>query len=429
MNLPVTDRRAFLKWLSASGLVACAPPLRAKSQAHVIVVGGGFGGATAAKYLRKFNPGLSVTLIEPHKELVTCPFSNWVIGGLRDIGFITHSYDKLVKHWGIKLLHDRVAGIDGEKKTVRLAGGGLLSYDRLIVSPGIDLDYDAIEGYGPGDTEAIPHAYQAAGEQTLNLRRQLEAMSDGGVFIISVPLNPYRCPAAPYERASLVANYFRRRKPRSKVILLDAKSRIPEQAHFYRGWKEFYQLGEQNAMLEFVPGPDGAVVSVDAKTRTVLTGEWEEEHKADVLNIIPPNKAGKLASGNDLTDDSGWCPVDPVTAESSLIPGIHVIGDAADMSPLPKSAYGANTQAKNCAVAVINLLEGRPPPQLPGWMNTCYSMISDHHAVSIMRRYKLEKGKIVSVKGGGASPYDTDHVREVSYALSWYRNMMYDTLG
>ena len=425
----MTDRRRFLKQLGALGLAACAPPLQAKSAAHVVVVGGGFGGCTAAKYLRKFNPNLRVTLIEPRKEFITCPFSNWVIGGLRDISTITHSYDRLVNHWDINLLHDRVTGIDGEKQTVKLAGGDTLRYDRLIVSPGISLDYDAIEGYSVDDIEAIPHAYQAAGEQTLNLRRQLEAMPDGGVFIIAVPLNPIRCPAAPYERASLVASYFRRYKRKSKVIILDAKSRIPEQAHFYRGWKEFYRLGEKGAMLEFVPGPDGAAASVDVKTRTVLTGEWETPYKADVLNIIPPNRAGALAQTTSLVDETGWCPVNPVTSESTLIPNIHVIGDAAAMLPLPKSAYSANTQAKNCALAIIDMLEGRQPPQLPGWMNTCYSMISDHHAVSIMRRYKLVKGKIKSTRGGGASPYDTDHAREVAYAISWYENMMYDTLG
>lgn len=425
----MSDRRHFLKQLGALGLSACALPLQAKSSAHVIVIGGGFGGAAAAKYLRKFNPNLRVTIVEPRKELITCPFSNWVIGGLRDISFITHSYDELVNHSGVQLLHDRVTGIDGDKKTIKLAGGESLHYDRLIVSPGISLDYNAIEGYSAKDAATIPHAYQMAGEQTMLLRRQLEAMPDGGVFVISVPLNPIRCPAAPYERASLVANYFRRHKPKSKVIILDAKSRIPEQAHFYRGWKEFYRLGEKDAMLEFVPGPDGAAVSVDVKTRTVLTGEWETPYKADVLNIIPPNRAGALAQQASLTDDSGWCPVNPVTAESTLIPGIHVIGDAAAMSPLPKSAYSANTQAKSCALAVVELLEGRQPPPSPGWMNTCYSMISDHHAVSIMRRYKLKDGKVKSVEGGGASPYDTDHAREVAYAISWYENMMYDTLG
>jgi len=189
------------------------------------------------------------------------------------------------------------------------------------------------------------------------------------------------------------------------------------------------RLGEKDAMLEFVPGPDGAAASVDVKTRTVLTGEWETPYKADVLNIIPPNRAGALAQTTSLVDETGWCPVNPVTSESTLIPNIHVIGDAAAMLPLPKSAYSANTQAKNCALAIIDMLEGRQPPQLPGWMNTCYSMISDHHAVSIMRRYKLVKGKIKSTRGGGASPYDTDHAREVAYAISWYENMMYDTLG
>ncbi len=396
--------------------------------AHVVVIGGGFGGATAARYLRRFAPEIKVTLVEPKTEFVTCPGSNWVLGGERQLGFITHSYAKLRDRHGVNLVHDRVTAIDPAARKVTLQGGDALAYDRLIVSPGIGFRAN-IEGYDAAAMEIMPHAWHG-GAQTLLLRRQLEAMPDGGTVIIAPPPDPFRCPPGPPERASMVAHYLKKYKPKSKVLVLDAKDKFSKQGLFIEGWKQHYGYGTENAMIEWVPASqDGTVTAVDVAGMQVHTGFGMQ--KADVINIIPAQQAGAIAAQAGLADDSGWCPVDHRTWESTLHPGIHVIGDAAIQSPLPKSGYAANSEAKVCAANVVQLLKGNAPIE-PHWINTCYSLVTPEHGISVAMVYDLVDGKVAKAEGaGGVSASDDPKARalEAAYAVDWYRNITYDIFG
>jgi sulfide dehydrogenase [flavocytochrome c] flavoprotein subunit len=391
------------------------------------VVGGGFGGATCARYLRRYAPRSNVTLIEPSPRFVTCPSSNEVIGGLRDIGSITHSYTGL-RRAGIELLSDWVDAIDPVRRSVHLHNSGEeLTYDRLVLSPGITLRWNAIEGYDPAVAESIPHGWNA-GEQTKLLRRQIEAMDDGGVVLISVPADPYRCPPGPYERASLIAGYLRRNKPRSKVVILDTKESFAQQSLFMDGWERLYP-----GMIDWVSGSDGGrVEALDAKSRTVRAGFGSPPHRGDVINIIPPQRAGDVATVAGLSDASGWCPVDPRTFESTLQANIHVIGDACAAGDLPKSAHAANSQAKVCATAIATALEGGTLPD-PVFVNACYSLIAEDHGISTAGVYRVDRGEIRAVEGaGGASPGNaTSSFRreEAGFARAWYRNIVADTFG
>jgi len=398
------------------------------ASARVIVVGGGFGGATAARYLRKFAPGIQVTLIEPRQVFVTCPGSNWVLGGERSMEFITHGYDKLRDRHGVEVVHDLVTEIDPGARKVRLQGGGSLGYDRLILSPGIDFR-DDIEGYDAAAMQVMPHAWQG-GPQTVLLLRKLEAMPDGGTVILAAPPDPFRCPPGPPERASMIAHYLAKFKPRSKVLILDAKDKFSKQELFIDGWKQHYGYGTDKAMIEWVPASsDGRVTAVDVAGMKVAT-EFGT-HRGDVINIIPAQQAGAIAVRTGLTDASGWCPVDHRTWESTLQPGIHVIGDAASQSPLPKSGYAANSEAKVCAANVVQLLSGGQPVE-PHWINTCYSLITPEHGISVAMVYKLQDGKVVTVEGaGGVSAPDDPTARalEAAYAVDWYRNIAYDIFG
>lgn len=414
------NRRRFLKTsLGAAGvatLSACGMaggPQAKGSKARVVVIGGGFGGATAAKYIRQFDPTISVTLIDAHAQHVTCPFSNLVLAGDKTMADITMNFDALRQQHGVDVVQGMVTEIDGVSKTVKLADGRSVAYDRLVVSPGIDFKYDAIDGYSAEvAANQMPHAWQA-GEQTELLRRQLEAMPDGGMFVMSAPANPFRCPPGPYERASLVASYFKRHKPKSKILILDAKNNFAKQGLFQAGWQSEYP-----GMIEWV-GMDlgGTVEAVDASTMTVTAAE---RHKGDVVNIIPPQKAGKIAFTAGLTDESGWCPVNQQTYESLRVAGIHVIGDAAIAGPLPKSGYSANSEAKVCAAAIAALINGRSVPA-PSWVNTCYSLVAPDYGISVAAVYKLENGKTVAVKGaGGVSPKDGNKRLEAVYAQGWY---------
>jgi sulfide dehydrogenase [flavocytochrome c] flavoprotein subunit len=396
--------------------------------ARVVVIGGGFGGTTAARYLRHFASDIDVTLIEPKTQFVTCPGSNWVLGGLRSMNFITHSYDPLRDRHGVKVVHDRVTAIDADSRKVTLAGGDTLGYDRLIVSPGIGFR-DSVEGYDAAAMEVMPHAWHG-GEQTVLLKNQLEAMPDGGTVIIAPPPDPFRCPPGPPERASMIAHYLKRFKPKSKVLILDAKDKFSKQGLFIEGWRQHYGYGTDQAMIEWVPaGQDGRVMAVDVPGMTVRT-EFGT-HKGDVINIIPAQQAGDLARQAGLADDSGWCPVDHLTWESTRMSHIHVIGDAAIQAPLPKSGYAANSEAKVCAANVVQLLKGAEPIA-PYWINTCYSLITPEHGISVAGVYKLVDGKAVSVEGaGGVSAADDPTARplEAAYAVDWYRNITYDMFG
>ncbi|MEE9209991.1 MAG: FCSD flavin-binding domain-containing protein [Kiloniellales bacterium] len=422
-------RRTFNRGLGASVALGTLSrpgraPFAAAGKAQVVVVGGGFGGATAAKYIKRFDPNISVTLVEPSARFATCPFSNTVIGGFNTIDYITHGYDAL-KGMGVEVVHDAATRIDAAKKSVALAQGGSIAFDRCIVSPGIDFQWGAIEGLSADTVERIPHAWQA-GPQTLLLRQQLEAMPDGGVFIISPPVNPFRCPPGPAERISLVANYFKRAKPKCKIIALDPKKKFSKQGLFEEGWAQLYP-----GMIDYHNiDEDGVVRRVDVAAKTLIAdfGEFTGE----VINFIPAQMAGKIAQDSGLADKTRWCPVNQQTFESTLQPGVHVIGDASIAAPMPKSGFAASSQAKVCAEAVANLLNGKAPGT-PKFVNTCYSLLSESYGISVAMVYGYEDGKIVKIEGsGGLSPSGADDEyrrREADYARGWYESISRDIWG
>lgn len=424
-------RRRFNKLLGTVGAVSALetfvgnPTLLLAAERRVVVVGGGFGGATAAKYLRLMDPRLQVTLVEPRRSYSTCPFSNLVLGGLKTMGELTHGYEKLRRNYGVNVVHVAATRIETASKTVVLQDGKGLPYDRVIVAPGVDMRFDQVEGYVPKVVEAMPHAWKA-GPATLHLRRQLAAMPDGGTVLICPPVLPYRCPPGPYERASLIAHYLKQHKPRSKILIFDAKEQFSKQALFTAGWKRLY-----GHMIEWFPGSAGGqILRVDAKGMAVET-EFGME-KGDVINFIPAQWAGRIARDSGLADETGWCPVDQRTFESTLHPGIHVIGDAAIAGAMPKSGFSASSQAKVTAVAVIALLnEEQPVP--PSLANTCYSFLAPDYAISVAAVYRLSGGEIVKVEGsGGVSPPDADlSVRraESIYAQGWYDSITQDMFG
>lgn len=416
-------RRSFIRMASAAGalsLVGCAgaPPKSAK--AKVVVVGGGYGGATAAKYLKLFDPSLEVTLIEKRKTYLSCPGSNEVLAGWHGMDWLRRPLEGLRTHHGISLVHAKAVEIDPQKRIIELKDGTEISYDRLVLSPGVDMRYDAIEGYDLKASKSVPHAWRA-GKQTTLLLNQLRAMSNGGVVLITAPASPYRCPPGPYERASLIAHYLKRQKPRSKVIIIDAKTQFSKQALFMQGWQDLYP-----GMVEWVSAEkEGQIDHVDIKRRIVAT-EFNN-HRADVLNIIPPQKAGWLARKADLADRSGWCPVDPHSFESTLIPNIHIIGDACVATPMPKSAFSANSQAKICAAAIVDLLSGRQPGP-PSLINHCYSFLAPDYAISVngVYEYSVMERQLVATAGGD-TPMDADRAREAEFARSWRENIAADT--
>lgn len=422
------SRRDFSRLLGATAATATlsAPSLvRAQGKARIVVIGGGFGGTAAARNLKRWAPEFDVTLVEPAPAFITCPYSNLVLAGRRDLASITHGYDK-VKAAGITVIQDSAAGIDATKRQVKLAGGKVLDYDRLIVSPGIDLRWGGLEGYNEADAQLMPHAWKA-GPQTLLLRKQLEAMPDGGTFVMVAPANPFRCPPGPYERASMVAEYFKQAKPKSKILILDAKESFSKQPLFLDAWQKLYP-----GMIEWVSlSKDGKVTKIDTKAGTVET-ELGTVHKADVANVIPPQFAGKIARDAGLADASGWCPVQPRSFESKQVPNIHVIGDASNAAPMPKSGFAAASQGKVAAAAVIALTKGKPL-QEPTWVNACYSHVGTDYAISIAGVYRATEKGLVEVEGaGGISPRqwdDSNRKLESHYADGWYENITTDIWG
>lgn len=396
------------------------------SGGRVVVIGGGFGGATCAKYLRRLSTDIEVTLVERDAKFITCPLSNAVLAGLYDMDFITHDYKALRDEHGVKVVQDSAVDIDPDAKKVRLAGGSTLRYDRLVVSPGIDLRWDAIEGYNEAASATMPHAWQA-GQQTMILRRQLEAMPDGGVVIIAAPPNPFRCPPGPYERASLIAHYLKNNKPRSKIRIFDAKPKFSKQPLFEQGWQALYP-----GMIDWISETEGgAIGGVDVKAMTVKP-TFGEPQRGDVVNVIPPQKAGAIAEVAGLTNDSGWCPIDQRTFESRAQKHIHVIGDAAIANPMPKSGYAASSQGKVCATAIVASLSGQEMPE-PSYVNTCYSLVGPKYGVSVAAVYRLGDDGIVAVEGaGGVSPKDADAAfrrAESRYAVGWYQSITSDIWG
>lgn len=430
--MDIKNRRQFLKLLAASGLASTgfnplsALAMSSKASAHVVIIGGGFGGATCAKYLNMFDPSLSITVIEPSKQFVTCPFSNMVLSGLQKIDSISHGYQAHIKR-GINVVHDVVRQIDAEKKQLTLSASKTLNYDKLVVSPGIDFKWDEVDGMTAADAEQIPHAWKA-GTQTTILQKQLAGMRNGGTFLIAPPPNPFRCPPGPYERISMVANYLKQHKPKSKVLVLDAKNKFSKQPLFTQGWEKLYP-----GMIEWVAADKGGRVDhIDVKNRTLHT-ELGDAHKADVINFIPPQKAGSIAQRAGLVNDDGWCPVNQRNFKADGQADIHVIGDASIAGKMPKSGFAANSQGKVCAAAIVSELRGKQMPE-PSYVNTCYSLVSPDYGISVaaVYRYSKEKG-IYKVKGsGGVSPKDADadyRKHEARYAKGWYDSITFDSFG
>ena len=407
------------------GLSGCAT-VGSGSGPKVVVVGGGYGGATAAKYVRMWSDyGIQVTLVEPNASFVSCPISNLVIGGSKTMADITTPYDNLTRRHGVTVVQDSVTSIDPQARKVKLASGGELAYDRLILSPGVDLMSDTLPGLmKPGAQDKVLHAWKA-GPQTVALRRQLESMRDGGVYAITIPMAPYRCPPGPYERACQVANYFSKAKPKSKVLILDENDDVTSKGPlFKKAWADRYK-----GIIEY--RPKHKVVDVDAATNT-LKFEFNDDLKADVLNVLPMMRAGTIAVNTGLaTANKRWCEVDFLTHESKAAANIHVLGDAIQVAPLmPKSGHMANQHGKTCAAAVVALLTGKQVNPLPIYNNTCYSFVSDQEVVHVasVHRYDAEKKTMLTVPGsGGVSSAATD--LEGFYALAWARNIWADTLA
>ncbi len=424
----MTSRRTILNSIVATGVLSAfgcsSSRQRSSDAARVAIIGGGFAGATCARQLRKLDPQLAVTLIEPAPVYTACPFSNLVIAGMRDIRAQRFGYAALEAE-GIRVVRARAHDVDPVSHKILLVGGDVIAYDRLVIATGASPRFDALPGYDAAAAQIMPHAWQA-GPQTLLLRKQLRAMPEGGVVAISVPPEPYRCPPGPYERASLIAHYLQSNNPRAKVLILDSKDRFSKQALFQQAWQDSYP-----GMIEWAGLSDGAnVVRVEPATMTIHTDF--DAVRADVANIIPPQSAGRLVRRAGVADASGWCPVEPASFASRLQQDIHVIGDAAIANGMPKSAFAANAQAKLCAVQVARALRGQPPVSTK-LINTCYSYISPQQAISVADVYTPEASLWQPVAGaGGTSPLDAssaDRAKEAGYAANWFAAITAETFG
>jgi sulfide dehydrogenase [flavocytochrome c] flavoprotein subunit len=420
------SRRDVLK-TAVAGAAAATFPMPALAQnagGRVVVVGGGFSGATCARMLKRLDPRLAVTLVEANQTFTACPFSNEVIAGLRDIKAQQFDYKKVADD-KVAVSFEPASAVDPQARTVTLGGGTRLPYDRLVLAPGVDLRWDSVPGYTEAAAERMPHAWKA-GEQTLLLRRQLEAMPDGGLVIITAPANPYRCPPGPYERASLIAYYLKTHKPKSKLIILDAKDAFSKQRLFQNAWKELYP-----DIIEWVSlSSGGKVTAVDAASMTVETDF--AKHKPAVANVVPPQKAGRIAELAGVADRTGWCPIDPVSFESTLQPNIHVIGDACVAGAMPKSGFAANAQAKVCAAALARLLGGQKPDD-PRLINTCYSVLAPDYGITVAAVYRPANGQLVEVQGSaGTSAVDAPKAvreQEAKFADGWFRTITGEMFG
>ena len=430
------NRREFMKLLAAAGtaagsasLAGCAGQVQqpAKPIGRVIVIGGGYGGATAAKYIRMWSGGrIEVFLIERNTEFISCPFSNLVLGGNKTIADITRSYARLRDH-GVQVIRDEVTAIDLQKKQVRLRRIEDLPYDRLVVSPGIDFMHQNIQGYDAEAQKTILHSWKA-GAETIALRKQLEDMRDGGVYVLSVPLAPYRCPPGPYERACQVAFYFKNAKPKSKVLILDANPDVTSKGPLFKAaWNNLYK-----GIIEY--RGNAAVTRVDAKAKTVSTDF--DTIKGDVLNVVPPQRAGDIArSAGLITSNNRWCDIDWRSMQSKVNPDVHILGDATLSAPLmPKSGHMANQHAKICADAVVALMTGRAVNDDPLIANTCYSWVSNREVIHVasVHKYDNDKKTLVTVPGSGgvsAAATAAANVKEGAFAESWAENIWNDMLA
>lgn len=420
------SRRDVIKLAGSVSLLAlagCAGLDRKGKGARVVVIGAGYGGATAAKYLKLIDPSLQVVLIEREKKITTGPFSNAVIADLQHVKSIIQDYRQLKVNHGIDVITAEVDRIEADRRSLRLKTGEQVVYDRLIVAPGIDFIWNGIDGYDQAASLVMPNAWKDA-EQVILLHRQLESMSDGGVVAIAAPAGEQRYPLGIYERASLIAHYLKKRKPRSKLLLLDAKDSFPMQALFTAAWDALYP-----GMLEWVPASKGGRVSAVVPSTGRLVAQSGEIQPA-VSNVIPPQQAALFARQAGLTDESGWCPVDQASFESTRVPGIHVIGDSARVGSMPKSAHSANAQAKVCAQAVVNLLRGEPVGAA-SMISASYSLIGPKYGVSDVVVYRLVGGRMVASDGGGGSSPALANAEfredEANYARGWYQNISMDS--
>ena len=421
------SRRNVVRGIAASAAASMLPsmfswPSFAQAAARIVVVGGGFGGASCARALRKLDPKLQVTLIEPSRVFTACPFSNEVIAGLRELPAQQFTYDRIATE-GVSVIVQAAAKIDPQARKVGLADGGSVSYDRLVLAPGIDLRFDALPGYTEDASLKMPHAWKA-GEQTVLLRKQIEAMEDGGTVVLAVPAAPLRCPPAPYERASLIAHYLKNKKPRSKILILDAKDGFSQQKLFEAAWKELYpDMIERIALSQ-----GGRVTSVDPATNTIITDFGN--YTAEVASVIPPQKAGRIVGIAGAADNTGWCPIDPISFASMLVPNIHVIGDAAISGGIPKSASAAHAQGKACAAAIVNLLSGKPP-ETPRLTGACYNTVAPGYSFSLSGVYQPKDGQFAEVESA-TSPVNAPRevrAREAEAAENWFKTITVDTFG
>lgn len=432
MSFHNPTRRQLLQGLGLAGAASLLPAVsfaantkgKTAKLGRVVVIGGGFAGATAAKYLRKLSGGaIDVTLIERRKEFISCPTSNELLAGLREYKTLVHNYDSLKKNWGVKVVHASVLAVDAEKRKVKTDGAGEFAYDRLVLSPGIDLDFEKVAGYDAKAQETILHAWKA-GPQTIALRKQLEAAESCSTYAITIPKAPYRCPPGPYERATLIAHYFKTHKPKSKVLVLDANEKVMSKEKLFTGvWASDYA-----DILEY--RPNWNAVSVDAG-RNVVVSELGDKERADVLNILPPQRAADIAHTVGVVNVNGrWSDVNWLTLESTAVPNVHVLGDALQAAPLmPKSGHMANQHGKLAAAAIVDLLSGETPrPQVIA--NTCYSLVDDLRAIHVdsVHRYDSEKKTLLVVPGSGGVSKEPSET-EAFYARAWANTIWSDTLA
>ena len=416
-------RRTFLGTTAATATALAAPAVVGASRPKVVVIGGGAGGATAARYIAKDSDGaIDVTLVEPTRTYYTCFFSNLAIGGFRTYDSIGHSYGMLASKYGVNVVHDWAVGVDRDAKTVSLAGGENLAYDRLVVSPGIDFVEGSVEGWSVSAQNAMPHAYKA-GSQTQLLKAQIEAMPQGGTYVMVAPPNPFRCPPGPYERISMVAHVLKQKTPTAKIMIFDPKPKFSKMALFEEGWETHYP-----GMIEWIGGDFGVVERVDPDAMSVIVDG--EETSADVCNVIPAMKAGRIASVAGLTNDKGWCPIVPATMQSRLDANIHVLGDATQNGDMPKSGFSANSQAKVAAMAIRGaLLDSRVFPAK--FANTCWSLIASDDGVKVGAAYEATDEKIAKTSGFISKTGETAALRKQTYeeSLGWYAGMTADMFG